>query len=417
METTEQNMTPNVTPAAGKLSTEKKIIIALIIVIVFLAGCFVGYYKISQNRNVAEPQQVEEPKITVVTMPVTTRTFERIVAVQGNLESKNFALVSPRIMGTIEKFFVDEGNTVIANETKLFATDSIALEQTVQIQRKLLDIAESTKKQAKAELEKIKADFNKVQLDYDRYKRLYDKKVVTADAFERQESQYNQIKAEIKAANAKVELAESDIRKAQADLAIADKNLSDAVVYAPISGKVSRRFKEPGEMGNPGEPAVRIDDNIIIETSAYLPAVCYPEVKENETRVKISVSGRDLGEYDIYYKSPTINPKLRTFEVKCLLDNTSGSIAAGAMAEVKVVLESKKSLAVPTEAIQTRDNQSVIFVVSDGRAHKVAVQKGLENDGWIEVAADELNEQCAVVTMGQNMLDEGKAVSIQKENK
>ena len=52
---------------------------------------------------------------------VNTRTFERYIEVQANLESKNFAIVSPRIAGTIEKFFVDEGNTVIANETKLFS--------------------------------------------------------------------------------------------------------------------------------------------------------------------------------------------------------------------------------------------------------------------------------------------------------
>jgi multidrug efflux pump subunit AcrA (membrane-fusion protein) len=412
METTEQNM-----PEKPKtFSTERKIIIALAVVIVALAGYLAGYRK-SVKNSPAKQQPIEEPKIAVVTMPVTTRTFERTAAVQGNLESKNFALVSPRVAGIIEKFFVDEGNSVIANESKLFTTDSVALEQVVEISKKLLDIANSTTKQAQANLEKTQADFNKAEIDYNRFKRLYEKKAVTADAFEQQESQYKQLIAAITSAKANVELTQANIEKAKADLTIAEKNLADTIVYAPINGKISQRFKEPGEMGRPGEPAVRIDDNTIIETSTFLPAQYYPEITEGQTKMKVSVSGRDLGEHNIYYKSPTINPKLRTFEVKCLLDNSSQSIAAGAMAEVSVVLETRKGLAVPSESIQSRDNQFVIFVVSGEKAHKVPVQKGIETNGWTEVISSELNEQSMVVTMGQNMLDEGKAVSVQKENK
>ena len=170
-------------------------------------------------------------------------------------------------------------------------------------------------------------------------------------------------------------------------------------------------------MGRPGEPAVRIDDPNVIEVSAYIPAQYYAEVVEGQTEMNVAVSGRDIGRHIIYYKSPTINPKLRTFEVKCLLDNSSQTIAAGAMAEIRVVLESKQALAVPTESIQNRNNQLVVFVVSGDKAHKVPVEKGLEDNGWTEVVSNELNEQSMVVTMGQNMLEDNKAISIQGESK
>jgi multidrug efflux pump subunit AcrA (membrane-fusion protein) len=413
METTEQNTEQK----SKKFNAERIIIIVMAIIIIALAVYWAVYHKMKNNGESAQQPQIEEPKIAVVTIPVTTRTFERTVNIQGNLESKNFALVSPRVAGTIEKFFVDEGNSVVANESKLFATDSVSLAQVVEIRKKLLDIANSTEKQAQANLEKTQADFNKAETDYNRSKRLYEKKAVTADAFEQQESRFKQLKAVIKSAKADIDLTKANIAKAKADLAIAEKDLADTIVYAPITGKISQRFKEPGEMGRPGEPAVRIDDNTIIEVSAFLPAQYYPEITEDQTKMKVSVSGRDLGEHDIYYKSPTINPKLRTFEVKCLLDNTSQTIAAGAMAEVGAVLETRKGLSVPTECILNRDNQFVVFVVSGGKAHKVPVQKGIENNGWTEVVNSELNEQSMVVTMGQNMLDEGKAVSVQKENK
>jgi RND family efflux transporter MFP subunit len=413
METTEQNTEQK----PKKFNAERIIIIVMVIIIIALAVYLAVYHKMKNNGESAQQPQIEEPKIAVVAMPVTTRTFERTAVVQGNLESKNFALVSPRVAGTIQKFFVDEGNSVIANESKLFATDSVALEQVVEIRKKLLDIANSTEKQAQANLEKTAADFNKAEIDYNRFKRLYEKKAVTADAFEKQESLYKQLIAAITFAKANIELVQANIAKAKADLAIAEKDLADTIVYAPITGKISQRLQEPGEMGKPGEPAVRIDDNTIIEASAFLPAQYYPEITEGKTKMKVNVSGRDLGEHDIYYKSPTINPKLRTFEVKCLLDNSAQTIAPGAMAEISVVLETRKGLSVPTESILNRDNQFVVFVVSGDKAHKVGVQKGIENNGWIEVVSSELNEQSMVVTMGQNMLDEGKAVSVQKENK
>jgi RND family efflux transporter MFP subunit len=219
----------------------------------------------------------------------------------------------------------------------------------------------------------------------------------------------------VKAAKADIELAEANVQKTKANLAIAEKDLADTIIYAPISGKISQRFKEPGEMAGPSEPAVRIDDTSIIEVSAYLPAQHYAEVIERQTKIEVKVSGKNLGEHDIYYKSPTINPRLRTFEVKCLLDNPSQTIAAGDMAEIRTILETRKGLAVLSESIQHRDNKSIIFIIADNKAHKVEVQTGIENDGWTEVVSDELSEQSLVVTMGQNMLEEGKAVSIQKE--
>ncbi len=393
-----------------------KQIIGLVILIAVTVLITLYFVKKTTN-SVPVPTQEAEQKIPVVATAIKTRTFERFVEVQANLESKNFAFVSPRIAGIIENFFVDEGNTVIANETKLFTTDSVNLQQVVEIQKNLLAIANSTLQQAAANLEKTQADFNKAELDFNRFKRLYEKKAVTADVFEQQQSRYNQLEAVVKSAKANVELEQANIEKARADLAIAEKDLADSVVYAPLSGKISQRLKEPGEMASPGEPAIRIDDPNLIEVSAYIPAQYYAEIIEGQTKIRVTVSGQNMGEHTISYKSPTINPKLRTFEVKCLLENPKQTIAAGAMAEVKIILETREGLAVPTEAIQSRDNQFVIFVVSGEKAHKVPVEKGLENDGWTEVISSELNEQSLVVAMGQNMLEEGKAISVQKENK
>jgi len=117
----------------------------------------------------------------------------------------------------------------------------------------------------------------------------------------------------------------------------------------------------------------------------------------------------------VSYKSPTISPKLRTFEVKSILKKPPQGVVPGAIAQIEVVLESRKGLGVPAVAIQKRNDQSVIFVIKNDTAHMVSVKTGLENDGWIEIIDSELTEKTPVVSMGQYLVEDGTPVSVQKE--
>ena len=386
--------------------------------ILFLGVFIVGaIYLFGRGGKVPVPQAEAENVVSVVISGIEPRMFERFLSVQGNIESKNFAVVSPRIGGTIEEIYVDEGDVVVGGQSMLFKTDSVALKEQVEIQQHLLSVERSARRQAVANQAKVKADFHKAELDFHRFKRLLKKKVVTVDAFEQQQSRYKQLQAAVKLAKASVDLSTANIRKAASDLEISEKNLADSVIIAPISGSISYRFKEPGEMGRPGEPVVRIDDTSLVETSAYLPAQYYTEVVPEQTMVEVVVSGENIGKFPVSYKSPTINPKLRTFEVKCLLDNSARRIAPGAMAQIRVILETKRGLAVPSTAIQHRAGQSIVFAVRDDKALGIEVETGIENDGWTEVFSDRLNEQSMIVTMGQDMLNDGRPVSVQQGGK
>jgi len=406
-----KTMLQKITNKWNKLtSKQKKTLIVLLGVLIVGAFCL-----LRKNSKAPEQQISSERGIPVVVMPVESRMFEKFIAVQGNLESKNFAVVSPRIAGTIEEIYVDEGDVVAGGQSKLFKTDAVALKERVEIQQHLLAVEKSARRQAMANLEKTKADYHKADLDYHRFERLFKKKVVTEDAFEQQQSRYKQIKAAVKLAKANVDLATANIQKAKADLVISKKDLADTVIHAPITGKISHRFKQPGEMGRPGEPAVRIDDTSLIEVSAYLPTQYYTEVIPEQTKVEVIVSGTNIGQFPVSYKSPTINPKLRTFEFKCLLDNSSEHVAPGAMAQIRVILEKRQGLAIPSTSIQQRGNKSVVFTIINDKAQKVEVQTGIENNGWTEFISDELNEQSLIVTMGQDMLNDGQAIIVQKE--
>lgn len=386
---------------------------------IILAMVAIGLYG---ARPGAEPSKetasaTPELRIPVVVTHPEQRMFERALVTQGNIEAKHVVLVSPRIPGTLDTIAVDEGDKVIAGQTRLFQTDAVKLQQAVLIAEHDLAVARCAQRQAEANLEKVAADLHKGELDYRRFERLLAQEATTPDVFEQQESRYRQLQAAHKLTKAQVDLVTEQARQAQAALIIAQKDLSDTAVVAPSNGVVSERFSEPGEMGTPGKAVVRIEDPSLVEVCAFLPAVAYPEVKAGQTKMRITVSGIDLEDQTIAYKSPTIDAKLRTFEVKCLIQNPPDGVAPGAMAQVSVVLDGRQAWGIPTQAVQTRKGQSVVFVVEGQIARQQLVETGYTRDGWIELTKGDVTDSHAVVTLGQYQLDDGTAVSIKQGDK
>jgi len=407
------NPKKNTKPAKTR-HTGRLVIIAAVIALLAAAGYLLN--KRARAEQTASPEQTQPQKrIAVVTTPAATRDFQHTLVVQGTVEAKNFAMVSPRIPGILEAIFADEGDVVTGGETRLFQTDAANLKENVEIGRHNLTVAQCAKRQAAASLEKTRADLHKAQLDYERFKRLFEKEATTANALEQQESQYLQLQAAEKLNAAQVDLAAAQEDQAEAALAIAQKNLTDATIYAPISGKVSQRLLEPGEMGSPGMPVLRIDDTSLVEVAAFLPAQYYTAVVPGQTTMRIGVSAIDVGTQVITYKSPTIQPRLRTFEIKCVLPDPPEGVTAGAMAQIVVVLESRSGIGVPSAALQLRGGRSVVFVIENNIAREVPVETGIESDGWIEISSGDLKEAAAVVTMGQYMVEAGTPVSVQQE--
>jgi len=379
-----------------------------------LAGC--GERSSSTEKGTPDAKTaIAEREVPVVLTPVASRTFENRLAVQGSVEAKNTVVVSVRIPGTIDDIYVEEGDEVIAGETKLFQTDALKLTKAVEVSRQDVAVAHCAKREAEANLEMVQAQYDKAKIDFDRFQRLYNQNAVTQDVFEQQDSRYKQTKAGLKHAETVVDLATERARQAEAALAIAEKNLSDSLVYAPITGKVSARLKEPGESADSSHPVLQLVDPKVLEVSAFLPAQYYAQIQPGTTTMRIRVGGIEAGERPITYRSPTITPQLRTFEVKCLLEDPPEGVAPGALADIQITLEQRQGAGCPSNAVLQRGDQKVVFVVENNRAKQIPVETGLESDGWIELLAGAPPEGAPGVTMGQSLLNDGTPVTIHKE--
>ena len=393
-----------------------------VVALVAISGTLAGAMRWKAHSCSAEVSTVTEetttptrPAVNVVTEPVREMQFERALSVQGNVEAKQVALVSPRIAGVLDAIFVDEGDRVEANKTPLFQTDSVKLANTLEMRRREVEVAEYSLREKQAALEKEKASYDKAEYDWRRYLDLFEEGVSANDEVEEARTDYRVCAALVKHAEALVELAEAQLKQSRSALAIAQKDLDDSLVIAPISGCVAERFQEPGEMGAVEDPVLRIEDPSLVEVSVFLPARAYGEVNAGETMMLVTVSGVDLGAHPVYYKSTTIDTRLRTFEACCLLHDPPAVVAPGTMAQVKVVLEQRDGLGVPRDAVQNRDGATVVFVAAEERARMIPVTLGLEMEGMVEVLSGQLDAGAQVVAVGGYFLDPDAPIKVAQE--
>ena len=347
--------------------------------------------------------------LAVRAQAVTNRVFERQLTVQGTLEAKRFANVAARVAGNLDTIWVDEGDRVEVGTTPLFQIDPVGLSNAWTIAAQELDVARAGLQVAQANAARIRAEVRKVDLDFARYARLHKDGKVSDNEYETVETLHEQAKAGIAVAEAQVELATRQVAQAEAGLAIARKNLDDALTLAPISGVISRRLAEPGEQMAIGGTVLVIVDPTLVEAGAFLPAQYYPDVTPGKTTFRLELDGRPVGTHLIDYRSPTINPVLRTFEIKGAVDTASIPAVPGGMATLTIVFESREGFGVPSSSILIRDGRAVVFVIRDGRAVQTPVTTGFQNGAWTEIVSG-LQAGDTVVTEGQTLLRDGQAV-------
>jgi RND family efflux transporter MFP subunit len=392
---------------------KKGILVTCIAVCLVLCACLNGCRNDTGNKPEPEPS-AESPEIVPVYLEsARDMTFMSVLAPSGNVQAKTSALVASRIPGTLDRIFVDEGDTVIAGKTDLFQTDSLKLEKAVEAARKQLAVDEYSVKERQANLEQVEAEYNQVKLDYERYKRLYEEdKAVTENAFELKESQFLQVSAAQKYAQTSVELSRRKMEQSSANLAIAEKDLRDSLVRAPISGVVTKRMMEPGEMASTGTPVLQIEDLSVLEISAFLPEEAYVRVIPGRTKVNIHVGDIRLSNQAISYKSPTVSSDLRTFEIQCDIKRPPIGLVPGRIARLEVLLESREGLGVPREAILSRADGQVVFIRDGDKARMIPVRTSLETDGWIEILEGALEVDAQVVTAGKDLLRDGGGITV-----
>jgi RND family efflux transporter MFP subunit len=114
--------------------------------------------------------------------------------------------------------------------------------------------------------------------------------------------------------------------------------------------------------------------------------------------------------------SRSADPMTRAFKVEALVDNSDRMFQPGMFARVDFIQETLKDvLAIPRRSVITLDNQTIVFVVEQGKAFKRAVTLGNDVDGHVVIRSG-VQVGDTVVTLGQDFLEDEMLVSITELN-
>ncbi len=290
------------------------------------------------HANVPRPQ----PPLAAPVMTAAPEAVDSVVTAAGALASRNTSVLSSKIMGKVVALTVREGDHV--HQGKMLAR---------------IESGEITAQAAQAQ-----AAYNNAKLQYDRIKRLYDAQAST---------------------QIEMEQATLGLETAQAGLRAAKAMESYTIITAPISGQVTEKRINLGEMAMPGQPVLRIEDNRNLRLEVTLQEQDILQVQPGKpVTVRIdAMPGKDI-KGTVAQVVPAADVRTHSFIVKIDVPAEKGLIT-GMYGKAFFSTGRRQAILVPHSAIVEMSGITGVYIIgADGAAVFQMVQLGPEHGASME---------------------------------
>ena len=365
----------------------------LIILGVILVVAVIIIVNLSSNR---------ERTVKVTLDKVKRQDLTSIISASGEVKPKKNINVSAQVPGRIVKIGVEEGDEVKAGDF-LLKLDSTQYEANAEGARSLISSGKAELIQAEARLERDKNSF-------DRQKKLFDEELISRDQLEAAKAQYDVSEAQVRAIHFQIDQAESNLKSSL-------DNLAKTVFTSPIDGIITSLRVEEGEvaiigtMNNPGTVLMTIADLSVMEVEVEVDETDVVGVRlgqEANVRVdaypEVPFKGKvtEIGSSALQNSSvASTTQESKDFKVVVTLEDPPEKLKPGLSASADIVTAKKTGvLAVPISSLVLRDKPAAevgtdgaakeeegVYIVADGRAKFVPVEKGITGGMMIEVVS------------------------------
>ena len=357
------------------------------------------------------------PSVSVRTTTVQRMAVQRQVDLAGTLMSPDQARVSSEASGIVRSVLIDIGKEVKAGDP-LVRLDSKELSLA-------LSRAESALRQTRAQLgmhgeldsgdaappddqigsvRNAMANRDDARANAERASTLASRGLISPVDLQTAETRLKVAEAAYQSAidTARGQKALLQDRRASYDLAA--KQLSDAVVRAPISGIVSERLVQVGEY-----IAARTAVATIVQVD---PLKLRTGVQERHAGIvqpglavqfRVESFGDTVFNGKIEHVSPALDQTMRTFPVEAIVEKDDRRLKPGFFAKGVILTKRDENvLAVPDSAVSTFAGVSSVYVIKDGKITQQNVDLGVRQGDLWEV----LNGLKGNETLASNRLNE-----------
>jgi RND family efflux transporter MFP subunit len=210
--------------------------------------------------------------------------------------------------------------------------------------------------------------------------------------------------------------AEGDVEQARSAVQASQSLADRAVVRAPFTGVVARRFHNPGDLveAAASDPVLKILDPDRLQVVAALPAAQVPRVVVGRSAM-VRRAGGESESATVLTKAPQIDPATNTGNVRLGFIKPT-TLTAGLIVQVEIVSEERaRALIIPTAALVDDEGELFVMVAgSDNKAHRHPVAIGLSTTTLAEVTRG-IKAGDRVIIRGQVGLPEGAAIAVESK--
>jgi len=337
--------------------------VVALLALTMMSGCVENETKEDKDKKVY--------KVPVETVSIAfqdiTNTYKTTAILEAQAESK----VVNKVTGMIEQVLVDEGDFVKKGQV-------LAV---IDAERYQLELERSA-----IELESATAEFNRSQP-------VNGKELISAKDLEK-------LGFMVKSRTNDKKLAQIKVR--------------DSKVTAPISGIVANKMVKAGNMTSASESEmfhiVALDT---LQGVVYLPETEINNINKGQIAGLVFPSNpNNILPAAVAKISPIVDAKSGTFKVTLEVNNSDKVLKPGMFAKVALVLDTRADAkVVPQKSLIVTDTGTSIFVVEDGKAKKLFVETGYEENGFVEIVS-ELADDAQIVVVGQHSLKPDSDVTV-----
>jgi RND family efflux transporter MFP subunit len=378
----------------------------------------------------AEGSPTPEP-LTVAVAKAARADLSNSLVLTAEFEPFQDIDVMAKVSGYIRQINVDIGDRV--REGQLLATLEIPeMQDELARAAAALDEAAAELATAKDELQRAESARDIAHLSYSRILEVSKTEpgLIPQQEVDEAHSRDLVAEAQVSAAKSRIAEAEQRIRVAQADQARLKTMYQYALITAPFTGVVTRRYANTGSLIQAGTssqtqamPVVRLSENGLLRLQLPVPESNVPLVHLGEpVDVKVAALNRTFPGRVARF-ADKVEESTRTMKTEVDVANPTLELVPGMYAEVDLITAQRKNvLSVPVEAVDGSGDTARVFTVGPaGTIRIVPVRLGIETAQRIEVKSSELHAGDDVVVGSRSGLRDGtkvqpKVIALAKES-
>jgi len=376
--------------------------------------------------------QPDRPAVVEVA-PVVQETIAQPVTFVGTVEPRRRSQVASEVEGIVEHVYVEEGQFVSQGDPLLKLRPhrlQLILEAhqatAKGYQEELAELQNGSRPEEIAEVhaavQEAEAELAQAQREKSRQLGLSERGVSSLQSREDAETNFDVALKRLTRARKRYELvlrgpraeriaqAEAQYQAARAEVERTQYDLSRSRVEAPFDGFVVAQHTEIGQWLGEGDPIMTLIELTTARITVPVPERYVAQVQLGATGlVQLDAVPGETWQGAVVSIIPQATES-RTFPVVVEVPNPDAVIKSGAFARVTLTVgEQQNVLLVPKDAIVTQGPRQIVYVVQEGKASPVPVQRTTFHAGFAVVTGPlEAGQQ--VVIRGNERLRPGQAV-------